>query len=134
MEQRAAEEREKGEEEGQTEDRETDGQRTRLLDREEEEEREEWDRVEITETDCEEGRELPWEEEAWDPNRYVDVWAPDLCPACQEPLFAVCECVGVSLATEGRKRRAKWEEHKGRWNRVEVERCGRDARRRKTAR
>ena len=73
---------EKGKEEGQTEDR------------------GEWDRVESTDTDGDETCGLIWEEEVWDPSRYAGVWAPNLCPACQEPLFAVCECVGQRRGRE----------------------------------
>ena len=43
---------------------------------------------------------LIWEEEVWDPSRYAGVWAPNLCPACQEPLFAVWECVGQRRGRE----------------------------------
>ena len=76
----------------------------------EEEDRGEWDRIESIETEGDEICGLIWEKEVWDPSMYADVWARNLCRACQEPVFAVCECVDVSFATQGRETREKWEE------------------------
>ena len=46
--------------------------------------------------------ELIWAEEEYDPNRCAYLYAPNLCPECQEPLFDGCDCVDVDWTADSR--------------------------------
>ena len=57
-----------------------------------------------------ESDELIWTEEEYDPNRYVYLYATNLCPECQEPLFDGCDCVDVDWTADSERRKKEYED------------------------
>ena len=57
-----------------------------------------------------ESDELIWTEEEYDPNRYAYLYAPNLCPECQEPLFDGCDCVDVDWTADSERREKEYKD------------------------
>ena len=57
-----------------------------------------------------ESDELIWTEEEYDPNRYAYLYASNLCPECQEPLFDGCDCVDVDWTADSERRKKEYED------------------------
>ena len=49
-------------------------------------------------------------EEEYDPNRYAYLYAPHLCPECQEPVFDGCDCVDVDWTADSERRKKEYED------------------------